>query len=1329
MTAQRWTPPADPGDGMAPSGQDQRWLPAITSVATSGRVIDDGVAVHRPARLWPSEASREPIEVPPAPSAPEEGMGRLTSMLPVVGALSMVAFAFLVRSLIYLVVIGFMVVAMVGATLGTTLSQRRGAKRRWERTKSRYREQVGAAVDEAEAANQVQRAGLEGLFPDPATLGTVFGPEGGLWERRPGDRDFGHVRLGLGPVRTSRPVVTSAMATAPSERPDPDLAAMVDQARADTAVLGWAPVTIPLSRLGTVAVVGSPGRTRSLVGAWLASLAAFHAPGELRVAGWVPPDAEAAWDWLKWLPHCRDPQGGGGLGRADRAVTTDLSRFAQAVDGLARTRTGAAAEHVVVIVDGWHPDAPVAGIDGLAAVMGRAATAGITVIVLAGSVADIPSVGGAQVTVANDGTSQYLEAGPGGRVETGVVADRLDQAWVAQFARRMAPLRLVSGGVSTEAADSSRLLELLGAEASTADPLALTVAGSLDGRAAELLAGPVGVTDNGDILTLDLKEAAKGGLGPHGILVGATGSGKSELLRSLCASLAWRHHPNLLNLLLVDYKGGAAFAELGRLPHCAGLVTNLADQTGLIDRVAQALTGELTRRQELLRGAGNLDSITDYHHARTANPALPGLPYLLVVIDEFGELLAAEPDFLDTFVAIGRLGRSLGIHLLLATQRLDEGRIHGLEPHLRYRMCLRTNTAAESRSVLGTTAAFDLPSFPGLGLLQVDADLRPFKAAIASLPHRETTAETDPGADEVCRVLSLTPSVLEPVPGPHLSAAPLREEGPSELQVLVGQCQAATDRQAEPVWLDPLPPALTLGSLPAPDRDGWQVPLGLVDLPATRDQTPLLWELTGAGGNLGVAGAPRSGKTSLLTTTVLALTARHRPDQLQIYILDLAGAGLSDLSALPHVGAIVGRQPEAAQGLVSELRAVVAERVAGRTITTGTTALDDARIVLVIDGAGALRQTLPEVEAAITDLAVTGLAHQVHVAVAANRWFDLRPQLVDALGTRLELRLGDPADSMLPRATAMTVPVDMPGRGLTRTGHVFHAALPDLAAQTGTMTADAALGVAIGHATEQAEGLHAPAVTSLPLHVTETELADLATRAGSPAPDPADGFVLGMSETRARPAQIVLTAPGTNLVIYGDPGSGRTTLVRRLTAHLAERPDLDVYLIDPRRASIDLAASVTGYAPSIPAAEKLCSDIAAVLAGRQPPDDLSIQALQAGHWWQGPDIAVVVDDYDLVAGGITNPFAPLGDPLTQSGDLGFHLILARRVTGSSRTAFEVFSQRLKEITPATVILSGPSEEGPLAGGITAKPRPPGRGILVTEGTAVTIQLAEPEPSP
>ena len=274
---------------------------------------------------------------------------------------------------------------------------------------------------------------------------------------------------------------------------------------------------------------------------------------------------------------------------------------------------------------------------------------------------------------------------------------------------------------------------------------------------------PIGRDEAGHPVELDLKEPASGGMGPHGIMVGATGSGKSELLRSITAALAARHEPSLLNLLLIDFKGGAAFAGLEPLPHVAGLVTNLAEEPGLISRVKAALAGELERRQRLLRDGGDLSSIGEYHArlsrlgkaGRAGQDELDPFPYLVVIVDEFGELLESEPTFIEVFNAIGRMGRSLGVHLLLATQRLDEGRIRALEPHLRYRLALRTFSAAESRNILGSPAAFELPPVPGMGYLAVDDSLTRFKGAIATLVNRPVSQQRGPLATNALRPLTL----------------------------------------------------------------------------------------------------------------------------------------------------------------------------------------------------------------------------------------------------------------------------------------------------------------------------------------------------------------------------------------------------------------------------------------------------------------------------------------------------------------------------------------------------------------------------------------------
>ncbi|HEX7992669.1 MAG TPA: type VII secretion protein EccCa, partial [Streptosporangiaceae bacterium] len=889
------------------------------------------------------------------------------------------------------------------------------------------------------------------------------------------------VRLGRGRVATHCPA-RLASDEGPLAEADPDLAAEADKLIAETATLSGAPIVVPLRDAGCIAIVGESDKSRALAGAWLAGLATFHAPAELRIMGLFPLEAVRTWSWLKWLPHTRDPEAGEGLGRVGRAVTADPVAFGAQFESLAQRRmdnlrrrteaaagslvsrndttgrplgaVGAESAHVIVVVDGYRPGAGPASLD---TVMPLAASVGMTVVVLVRDLTQVPASCGARVDWTAPNTVRYVASGPHGRVESGVVPDSLDRGAATQLARTLAPLGLRAGETGADLADPVRLVELLGAD--DADDLDLRadwigLERLADVVPPEFLAVPIGRRDNGSTMMLDFKEAAAGGMGPHGMLVGATGSGKSELLRSLTAALAARHDPSLVNLLLIDFKGGAAFADLAGLPHVAGLVTNLADDLSLVDRMRLALGGELARRQEQLRLAGNLGSIADYQAARASGAPLDPLPYLVVVVDEFGELLAAKPDFVDTFLTLARLGRSLGVHLLLATQRLDEGRIRGLEPHLRYRLCLRTFTAEESRAVLSNAAAFELPSLPGLGYLRVDREQARFKAAIcgsarvaqASDTLTDTSGLAAPGS--LLRPLSLGGTSAQ-----DGQASPIGPRA-DDLQVLVEQAQAAAANPARQIWTPPLPADLTLGGLDSvldggtsaagsSDRD---VTVGIADWPEQQAKRAVTYRPDGAGGNVGIAGAPRTGKSTLLQSLVLALASSEGPDRRQFYCLDLGGGSLFELEGLPHVGAVVGRgEIEAAARLFRELRALLDERASVRQASRpGSRAENWPDVFLVVDDVGQLRQSAPDLEPELTELATAGLPFGLHVLLSADRWLDVRPQLLDALGTRWELHRADSADSLAGRQAALQVAVDMPGRGVIRDGHLFQAALPEL---------------------------------------------------------------------------------------------------------------------------------------------------------------------------------------------------------------------------------------------------------------------------------------------
>ncbi|MGN6682260.1 MAG: FtsK/SpoIIIE domain-containing protein, partial [Streptosporangiaceae bacterium] len=369
-------------------------------------------------------------------------------------------------------------------------------------------------------------------------------------------------------------------------------------------------------------------------------------------------------------------------------------------------------------------------------------------------------------------------------------------------------------------------------------------------------------------------------------------------------------------------------------------------------------------------------------------------------------------------------------------------------------------------------------------------------------------------------------------------------------------------------------------------------------------------------------------------------------------------------------------------------------------------------VFLVVDNVGQLMQSAPDLEPELTELATAGLSFGLHVLLSANRWLDVRPQLLDALGTRWELHLADPADSLAGRQAALQVAVDMPGRGVIRDGHMFQAALPDLSPEP----SPGGLKAAIAVAAESAGKAHAPKIAPLPVRVTAAEAGKLALVAGSQPPADDGGFLLGVSEFRSRPVQLDLARSGNHLLVYGDSGSGRTTLLRRITAFMRSQSaeELSLCIVDPARGLLDIADGdeVFGYAANVGAAEKLAGRLADELLPRVAPEDAGVAELREGKSWTGSRYVLLVDDYDLVIGQLGGPFTMLTDLLAQGSDIGFSVILTRRVAGSQRTAHEQFGQRLREVAPTTLILSGQPEEGPLIGGVTARQWPPGRGILI-----------------
>ena len=1215
-----------------------------------------------------------------------------------------------------------------------------------------------------EAADQ-QRKALSWHHPDPAALPALAEEGSRLWEHGSADPHFLQVRYGLCHQPLALELVPPE--SAPIDQVDPAAASALHRLLVVHRLQPDLPASVDLRAFDRIEVCGPEEPSRASARAMICSAAAFQSPDHLVVAVLTADQHLAHWDWLKWLPHNQSPRRSDAVGPM-RMVSTSLDELATLLpaDLAERPRFGAderpASPHILLVVDGVElpPGNHVVPHDGVH---------GVTVLDLPVRWDELQDSTRLRLQLEGEPLADGRYAVSALRLREEPVRAKVDLCplpLAEAFARRLTSLHTVTAGgaADAQAADNSGdvdLMELLG----LGDVHAFDRADSWRARPArDRLRVPIGTSGSGAMVNLDLKESAQQGMGPHGLVIGATGSGKSEFLRTLVLGLTMTHSPEQLNLVLVDFKGGATFAGMSGLPHVSAMITNLAQELTLVDRMQDALSGEMVRRQELLREAGNFASVRDYEKARLAGDDLVPLPSLFIVVDEFSEMLSAKPEFIDLFVAIGRLGRSLGLHLLLASQRLEEGRLRGLESHLSYRVGLRTFSSAESRTVLGVPDAYELPAVPGLGYLKPDpTTLVRFKAAYVSGPPATRVRVRRDEGGKLQGILPFTISEVQKldveVPTAEPAPPPVEQGSQESLLEIAVSHMAGRGPAAHQVWLPPLdvPDSLDMlmPDLAVDPRLGlvsaqWRrlgaltVPLGTVDRPREQRRDTLSVDLSGSAGHVAVVGGPRSGKSTLLRSVVTSMALTSTPLETQFYVLDFGGGTFAPLVDLPHVAGLATRsERDVVNRVVAEVEGIVDRREAyfrrhgidtietyrqRRARPEDQGRVDDGYgdVFLVVDGWSQLRADFDDLEMRIQQLSTRGLTFGLHIVAAATRWADFRAAMRDMFGTRLELRLGDPVDSEIDRRVAALVPPGRPGRGLVSSKLHFLGALPRIDGSTSTSDLGDGVDDLVARVRAAWTGQAGPKLRLLPGRI---DLDDVRAQAGSPA----DRLLLGIDEKDLAPVGLdPVSEP--HLLVLGDSGSGKSAVLRLLAQEVVRTrtPDqAQLLVVDYRRALLGEVPEeyLLNYVTSAAQATPALKEVAAYLEGRIPGPDVTPEQLRERSWWSGAELFVLVDDYDLVATQQSSPVASLAPLLAQARDVGLHLAVARRSGGASRALYEPVIQTMRDLAMPGLMLSGNPDEGPLLGSVRPSPMPPGRGRLVTRDRGIeVVQVAWGEPS-
>ena len=1077
-------------------------LTSATDQAASTRAGPGGtILVNRPprARTRPIDSI---IEVPVPPRA--DWAPRIQWAAAVLPAIAGVVLALVVHSPQFLAFAALTPIAIVAATSGDRLHWRRSRRR----TVAEYRRRLMSARDETAAAIDTEAVWRRVADPDPSVvLAAAATPTVRLWERQRRDDGLLRVRIGL--------------ASLPS-------ATQIERGGVQSAAATLAAVPFCLDLADGALGVAAPTPMRDGLARWIvAQLGVLTSPADVELALLLSDDG--SWTWARWLPHLR-----GRLARtpAERnALVAELAELVQSRRELGIRHGAAGAQpvgrrrrtwdgpHLVVVLDGGEAPA------GLGAVLADGLDVGITALCLHDRAQELPN-GCAVVIRPTNEVASTVQVDP-----HTMVADRVDPRWAERVARTLAPLR--DGNVDPWASlpTQCRLAELenVGARRDVVPSGAEVRAGWLASSGSP--SAVLGTSAAGP-LVVDLQRD-----GPHALVAGTTGAGKSELLQTLVTGLALRHPPSELTFLLIDYKGGAAFAECGELPHTVGMVTDLDEQ--LTRRVLVSLDGEIRRREALLGRVGASD-LAAYRAGGAA------LPRLVLVIDEFATLTEELPGFVPGLVSIAQRGRSLGLHLVLATQRPAGVVSPEIRANTALRIALRMTSATESMDVIdGPEAAGIDRRMPGRAYLRCGSTTVAFQTArVAGVAAAESGSwngcgESADSADRI-RVVSLGAWLRAPDTPPSSEETDLRRYVAAIREAAAGR---ASERRP---WLPPLPASIRAAELPNVREGSGIVAIGLLDLPEEQDQQPLTVDVS-AGGTLLIAGSARSGRTTALLTLALSAAERRSPRELHLHVIDGAGTGLPALHLLPHLGttAAVHHGMDLVARLVQRLHSDFARRRAEHNRAP--------TVLLLVDGWDELLAASEEFDGGRTVERVLALLRDApaaggFVAVAGGR-AALAPRLAAQMTTRLVLRLHDPGDYAQVGIGPRSVPPSgAPGRGVRAPdGASFQIALADDAAAVSRWRGQPSSAVRL---------------RGLPARVRLDEL-----------PNHDGRCLLGVAGDAAAPLAIDPAAGGGRLLVAGPARSGRSTLL----CTVLRQTDLHRLMIAaPRRSPLAAAAHASG---------------------------------------------------------------------------------------------------------------------------------------------------------
>jgi S-DNA-T family DNA segregation ATPase FtsK/SpoIIIE len=1338
---------------------------------------------NRPPRIQPT-LSKETVRIPSPPNLPQEPgvFSWMSILIPLGGMLLMVVLVMLIGSgggagsgLMYLISLPMMLGGYFVSYYAYT-NQKKEFQKKLAEGKQTYAQQLQKTENHLYSLREREQAVYRGLNPSlEECLHLAEKQDPRLGERRPGDPDFLMPRLGIGMLPTSITIQPADAQTRPL-----DLAKEIEQAKTLSekfAIVPDVPIVARLLQTGSIGIAGKRADTVRVARSILCHLIVHHWMSEVQVAALGEKQTLAEWMWLAAVPHASaafnwpkadirfsDPESCKVLLELEK----ELKRREQMLDARKMVNDQSTVPPLpclVIVLDSFPQDFSHPGLDLL---VKKGKAFGVFGLYLTPEASQTPGECGAILDV-NPGNLTYKESGVGG-VTIDCRPDFCDSSRAEAIAKALAKVDWAEKEDLSQPPKLITFLKML--EAAKAEDLPIEKWWN-DGSPFGFLQAPIGKTSATSEFVFDLRDQ-DGSHGPHGLLGGMTGSGKSEVLKTLILALAVTNHPFDLNFALVDYKGGAAFNELAKLPHTVGVMTDIESHASYAERVLLALGGELERRKRILERARSIfkfgrSHVDDYRTMRIKQP----LPHLVIVFDEFAEFKARNPEESKRLISIARLGRSLGVHLILATQNISAAIDPQILQNSNFRVCLRTSQPEDSVQMIGIPDAIHLIRgrayfySTGRSLVQI---------AYCGGKYQGDGAEKRPDQLLVVHPGGKKETVTMPFPRAADTTGKPGDVQITEANAIVDRLNAAMNslklRKPDPVWTDPLPDRMYLpdlfqnyytggwdGSAWHPCRR-WEASaesgapvnpvLGICDIPQKQEQPLFELSLEEGGGHMLIFGSASSGKTTLLKSLAVAVARMYSPAQAQIYILDFGGQShLRVLECFPHVGSVITRfETERAERMLRFAQNELKRRNDLFRRRNVGTILDYNRqpgaeplpeMFFFIDNFLGLKRVFPTEFTNEIALLVGGSGSSgIHLAIATYLPGDLPGDMQTNVHSQATLHQSTQMDyfGIVGMIGEARLQEDVgrpprPGRGFMRgTPPVeFQAALPVAGANDQEQMEQI---LALGESMDRAwKGPRPHPIESLPYSMPLPK--------GTRLPKPARPHAApqGKDFETLLPLGMKLEEDGPIFLVTSSAGqSGKTTALLAWALALAEQyspKDLQFLFIDFHSRNLlplkNLPHTLE-YINNQPEVEPFIARLNAVMQKRasaleaafeKNPERFDREAFLAGY----PTYALMIDDYDRFAMRCEGMPQKLAECLAAGGDVGLCMAVAGNGSDLPRDYDDELMKKARKLGCGLLFSGNAAIDQfnnaksppyqPMAG------LPPGRGYFIRKGQARIFQ--------